>query len=93
MYIQRVKKRHVLATSTIIIVWSSYFSLNKNSMSSKRSDFFKNLIVDFKIDLLVLTLKYFDPYKGMFKSLSTGKFVRDESTVDILARSSAVIIE
>ena len=61
------KDRHKLVTSTII-VWSSSLSFYKNSGSSKRSELFKNLIVDFKIDWFVLTLKYSDPYKRMFKS-------------------------
>ena len=34
--------------------------------------FFKNLIVDFKIDWFVLTVKYSNPYKRMFKSFSSG---------------------
>ena len=41
-----------------MIVYSFYFSFYGNSGSSKRSELFKNLIVDFKIDWFVLTLKY-----------------------------------
>ena len=37
-----------------------------------RSEYFKSLIVDFKVDRFVLILKYFDPYKSMFKSFSLG---------------------
>ena len=44
----------------------------KNSVSSKRSEVFKNLIVDFKVDRFVLTLKYCNPHKRMFKSFSSG---------------------
>ena len=60
-----------MATSAIIIVWSSYFLFYKNSGSSKRSELFKNLIVDFKIDWFVLSLKYSDLYKRMLKSFSS----------------------
>ena len=42
------------------------------SGSSKRSEFFKNLIVGFKGDRFVLTIKYSDPHKRMFKSFSPG---------------------
>ena len=35
-------------------------------------DLLKNLITDFKIDWFVLTLKYCDPYKRMFKNFSSG---------------------
>ena len=35
-------------------------------------DLLKNLITDFKIDWFVLTLKYRDPYKRMFKNFSSG---------------------
>ena len=66
------KERHILATSTIIIVSSSYFSFYKNSGLSTRSELFKNLIVEFKNDWFVLTLKYADPYKRIFKSFSSG---------------------
>ena len=45
----------------MIIVWSSNFSFYKNSGSSKRFELSNNLIVDFKIDRFVLTLKYSDP--------------------------------
>ena len=65
------KEKHILATCTIM-VWSSYFPFYENSGSSKHSELSKNLIVDFKIDWFVLTLKYSDPYKGMFKSFSSG---------------------
>ena len=56
----------------MVIVKSSYFLFFKNSGSSKRPEFFKNLIVDFKVDRFVSTLKYSDPYKRMFKSFSSG---------------------
>ena len=40
----------------------------------KRSEVFKNLIVDFIIFLFVLKLKSFDPYWRIFKGFSYGKF-------------------
>ena len=56
----------------MVIVKSSYFLFFKNSGSSKRPEFFKNLIADFKVDRFVSTLKYSDPYKRMFKSFYQG---------------------
>ena len=75
------------------MVWVSYFPFYENSGSSKRSELFKNLIVDFKIDWFVLTLKYSDPYKTIFKNVSSGQSVRDESTVYMSSRSSVLILE
>ena len=42
----------------------------------KRSEVFKNLIVDFIIFLFVLKLKFSDPYKKIFKSFSRDKFFK-----------------
>ena len=69
------------------------FSVLWKQWSSKRSELFKNLVVDFKIDWFVLTLKYSDPYKTIFKNFSSGQSVRDESTVYMSSRSSVLILE
>ena len=54
----------------------------------KRSEVFKNLIVDFIIFLFVLKLKFSDPYRRLFKSFTWDKFFKVEFKAQISLRSS-----
>ena len=56
-------------------------------------DLLKNLITDFKIDWFVLTLKYCDPYKRMFKNFSSGSIAWGQATIYISSRSSLPIVQ
>ena len=56
-------------------------------------DLLKNLITEFKIDWFVLTPKYCDPYKRMFKSFSSGYIAWNQATVYISSRRFFPIVQ
>ena len=56
----------------------------------KRSEVFKNLIVDFIIFLFALKLKSSDPYRRIFKSFSCDNFFKVGFKAQISLRSSVL---